>query len=154
MLGLQPRRPVAAAEAVVDSRKSAIGRTRNLRVELAHPARKTRVADLQDNVVVVVHYRPGKDPPLVPSRDAPQRCQEESSEHVVEDGLLVVSSRDNVVVGSRLLDTLRTRHNVRRYGRRASGPGVVIILFQFRPTFVSLAWHRDTATAAKAPRDA
>src|SRR5690348_13109975 len=99
------------AEQVVGALVPPVRRLRDARVELAHPARQARLADLGDEVIVVLHQAVRQDAPAVAQGRALELADEEPPAPVAEvDPTAVVAPSMHVVVGTRYHDPPRSAH--------------------------------------------
>src|SRR5262249_22986913 len=139
--------PETLAEAVIDPPEAAVRRACKSGVEHAHSRRQPVGTDLEHQVVVVAHQRERKHSPRRCCRDKLQRSEKQGTELIVEDDLLVVASRNDMVVLARLLVTVSAAH-IPTVGTAPTEAARFTLSSHSRCSSVTLGWHRDMAAAA------
>ena len=139
LLRLDHPRPEPLAEDVVPAAVPLVEGAGVLAVQVAHAVGEVRQRGLDEEVVVVAEQAAGVEAPAIVALDPSQNLEEDPPVVVVlEDRIVVVALRPDVVVGAGCEVTMRTSHPVD--GNAGRGPRIVS----------ARSWHRAATDALRA----
>ena len=115
-------------------------------VQLAHAEGEVSVRGLQEQMVMVVHEAVGMAQPVIAFLDVLKRPEEHFAVLIVlEDGLLLVAARGDVIDGAGIFDAKRTGHGAKIAAEKANvnskdlTPRIPVLILQ-----LSRQWSSST----------